>query len=206
MSDHARLALHDVSGSLQDLLQKLEGDQGPIWANAFKRFLRKENPWQNNLSYNGNVDFPARSESFTAKDYFQIRSGVFVWDGFKNRILRTAVKADSTPATSLACFDLVKDTPDEQIRAELPEDHVFQDASVFCSHLAGMIDRQPNGKEGSLLNDGYANVFYVQGSYEVVAVSVHWVADFRGWSVCACELDVSAWPAGYRAFSATAVA
>lgn len=45
MSD-TQLALHDVRGPLNDLNEKLCGEEGPLWLAAFNRFLRKENPWE----------------------------------------------------------------------------------------------------------------------------------------------------------------
>jgi len=40
-------ALQQVSGPLKDLLEKLGGRDGRSWLSAFKRFLRKQNPWPN---------------------------------------------------------------------------------------------------------------------------------------------------------------
>lgn len=39
------LPLSEVRGPKGDLDEKLAGSEGLIWLNAFKRFLRKENPW-----------------------------------------------------------------------------------------------------------------------------------------------------------------
>ncbi|MDP2910674.1 MAG: hypothetical protein Q8N58_02740 [bacterium] len=41
----SRLALCDVSGLFTDFLQKLSGEEGDQWLEAFKKMLRKENPW-----------------------------------------------------------------------------------------------------------------------------------------------------------------
>lgn len=38
-------ALAEVAGPLKDFAEKLGGSDGPMWFSAFKRFLRKENPW-----------------------------------------------------------------------------------------------------------------------------------------------------------------
>jgi len=154
------------------------------------------------------VELPARATTFRADAYFKTGEGLYVWGGFTSRVV--SASADecvlTTSATKLASFDLLKNTVDEHIRAELPADHVFGDLSVFCSHLAGMLDRQIGGTEGPLLNNSYANIFYVQGAGGVVAVSVRWFAGFRVWDVGAFELGDYAWNAGFRAFSAAAVA
>lgn len=38
-------ALAEMAGSLKDFAEKLGGDEGVQWMAAFKRFLRKEEPW-----------------------------------------------------------------------------------------------------------------------------------------------------------------
>ena len=38
-------ALAEVAGPLKDFAEKLGGREGPEWFAAFKRFLRKEDPW-----------------------------------------------------------------------------------------------------------------------------------------------------------------
>ncbi|MBI5153000.1 MAG: hypothetical protein HZA36_00850 [Parcubacteria group bacterium] len=39
-------ALAEVAGTLKDFFEKLGGDNGMGWLEAFKRFLRKENVWE----------------------------------------------------------------------------------------------------------------------------------------------------------------
>lgn len=41
-----RLALRDVRGPLNDLNEKLSGEEGHVWLPALNQFLRKENPWK----------------------------------------------------------------------------------------------------------------------------------------------------------------
>jgi len=40
-----RIALCDVRGPLNDLIQKLSGDDGHAWLQGLTKFLRKEHPW-----------------------------------------------------------------------------------------------------------------------------------------------------------------
>ncbi len=44
-------ALAKVAGPLKDFSDKIGGPDGPIWWSAFKRFLRKENPWGGFLTW-----------------------------------------------------------------------------------------------------------------------------------------------------------
>jgi len=40
-----KLLLSEIQGPRDDFETKLAGDDGELWLTAFKRFLRKENPW-----------------------------------------------------------------------------------------------------------------------------------------------------------------
>lgn len=144
-------------------------------------------------------------ERIDPEQFFRAGSGVYVWDDFRTRIALQAKPIESAPNMQLATFTLIEKATDAQIRAELMEGHVFEDVSIFFYHLAGMIKAQADGIEGVLLNNGYANIFYAQVAAEVFAVRVRWNATDRWWSVSACRLGGSAWSAGRRVFSATAV-
>ncbi len=49
-------ALEEISGPFKDFFTKLGGPEGSLWMRAFKRFLRKENPW---AGEDLPIDFPA---------------------------------------------------------------------------------------------------------------------------------------------------
>lgn len=149
---------------------------------------------------------PARRGPFNPERVFRTGSGLYVWDDFRTRIALRAKSVESAYEMQLASFTLTEQATDAQIRAELPEGHVFEDTGIFCCHLAGMIEAQAGGIEGVLLNNSYANIFYVQALVEVFAVSVVWHADARRWSVNASRLRGRNWIADYRVFSAAAAA
>ncbi len=162
-------------------------------------------PSETLLLPNGSVSLLASPDRFDPVKYFKTGEGLYVSDDFAQRILKVAKPVNSLSEEKFGSFDLTQDATDQQIQAELPHGHIFEDASMFCAHLAGMIQCQPGGMEGPLLNNGYANIFYVRGvSGEVFAVRVRWVADGRGWGVDAYRLDDGRWYAGHRAFSRTA--
>ncbi|OGL74276.1 hypothetical protein A3C96_00415 [Candidatus Uhrbacteria bacterium RIFCSPHIGHO2_02_FULL_60_10] len=41
----SKITLCDARGPLNDVTDKLSGEDGDLWLAAFKRFLRRENPW-----------------------------------------------------------------------------------------------------------------------------------------------------------------
>ena len=47
--ENTQMALRDVIGPLEDFYKKLLSVEGEQWLTAFKRFLRKENPWEKSL-------------------------------------------------------------------------------------------------------------------------------------------------------------
>ena len=61
-----------------------------------------------------------------------------------------------------------------------------------------MMKKQPRGKKGLLLTDGWANIFYVRDKNGVLrAVSVDWNGD--GWHVFGCRTDYTvAWGGGSK--------
>jgi len=68
-------------------------------------------------------------------------------------------------------------------------------------HIAALISKQPNGKQGALLTNGYANIFYVHDINGVLrAVRVCWGG--YGWSVVAYSVEYpDEWSADDRVFS-----
>lgn len=138
-------------------------------------------------------------------DFFKNRPGLWVSDNFRSFILQGASKKKvSAGETTIGHADLAQDANDAEIGGKLPEDHVFEKIDTFLVHLATLIEVQWGGKEGPLLNNGYANIFYVKVNGEVFAVSVSWGAGRRRWGCGASRLDADRWVAGSRAVSATA--
>lgn len=117
---------------------------------------------------------------------------------FPSYVLRAASLVSSGPAARLSVYELARSAYDREIMAELP-----QDPLVELWQIAELMRRQPQGQDGILLNNGYANIFYVNGVHgRVFAVGVRWYND--EWRVLAWKLDEGAcWGAGCRVFSST---
>ena len=152
----------------------------------------------------GQTEVLEQTGKFNPRAFFEIGDGLYIWDGFKNLVLEFANLVSNVPALTLGKFQLVKNATDLRIRSELPEGYLFRDPSLLCAHIALLIKRQPNGKAGELLNNGYANLFYLEVNGEVVVVDVRWRTHHREWYVYAHQLDDDQWYAGNQVFSATA--
>lgn len=134
--------------------------------------------------------------SHDPRKFYKTRKGLWVSDYFMANVLSKAKAVENLGPLSLKSRELTKNAHDREITPELGEDYIF-DESEICARIEQMIAKQPNGEKGDLLNNGYANIFYVAG----YVVSVLWSAVVREWYVSAWKLDVGYWRAGRRAFS-----
>jgi hypothetical protein len=145
------------------------------------------------------------SNSVNPHDFFKTREGLLTSSYFNDCILSGASKKKmSADEATISYADLVQYANDAEIGSELPECYVFEDVDTFLVYLATLIEGQWGGKEGTLLNNGYANIFYVKVNGEVFAVDVRWLAGHRRWHCHDYRLDEYRWPVDFRAFSATA--
>jgi len=74
-------------------------------------------------------------------------------------------------------------------------------AETTLFEMFSLMEQQRCGKDGTLLNNGLANLFYIKDSAGVLrAVSVHWRKD--GWNVHAYSVEnLSRWDDGTLVFS-----
>ena len=152
------------------------------------------------------TSFAVEEGDINLMEFFTTREGEGLWisDNFNNLILKGASKNASAATTTLGYADLAQPANDAEIRNELPEGHVFTGVVTFLVYFAKLIESQWGGKDGVLLNNGYANIFYVKVNGEVFVVYVLWSARDREWRCHARRLGDGRWDAGRRAFSATA--
>lgn len=55
MENMLGISLQEILGPIQDFLEKLGGRKGRQWLIAFKRFLRKENPWADGIMFETDI-------------------------------------------------------------------------------------------------------------------------------------------------------
>lgn len=146
----------------------------------------------------GKLTVPARTKSFNAESFYRTGTGLYVYDTFADRLdLSARQTMNSDPKRRPYVASLLKaNAHNKDIRSELPETHLSA-----LEDIAGLIEAQPNGKSGLLLNNVYANIFYVEGKNgEVFVVDVDWDSDGRRWIVDDWPLDggLGDWRAGSR--------
>ena len=155
------------------------------------------------LEFIGNVDVLATKKKFVAKKKFIIDTSdkakikiSYLGDNFQEWFLSKTEK--SIEATKLRYSRLTECSVDEPIITELGGE---EKAETTLTEVFSLMEKQPNGKDGDLLNNGYANIFYVRDADGVFrAVSVRW--GVGGWGVDASTLEgPDGWVVGRQIFS-----
>jgi hypothetical protein len=153
------------------------------------------------LKENGTITVGPLKGAFDSEGFFRgwnKNVKIYIGDGFKDGVLKSAGSVSEQPPATIASFTLAKKMHDTEIRAELPKNHVFSPNDLWM--IADLIKKQANGESGHLLADGKANIFYVQVSALVFVVRVY--RDGSAWGVCAWDLDeIGWWDGGQRVFS-----
>ena len=127
-------------------------------------------------------------------EFFCTRPGLWVSNEFRERIV--AKTSDAGVVRKTTCHVLPRDMTDAEVEAELPANHMWSEADV-CATIANMISLQLKGENGTLLNDGHANLFYTSSC----VVRVDWGADDRRWGVDTWSRDGCRWDAGGQVLS-----
>ena len=183
------------SGLQSEPVQKLLEENGDAVADEMVAAIRKRVEAAMVLAPRGSVTVTL-AERHDPDAFYRTRSGLYVWDDFRTRVVAKAKPSEAGTTHKIASAELMRDLSDEKIEAGLPVNHLFDERAVSAI-IAGLIAMQPNGEEGALIANGYANLFYV-GSY---VVDVHWYADDREWYVGTCDRDDDGWFTGNRVFS-----
>lgn len=138
---------------------------------------------------------------FVAAEKFRIgeTDGVEVgWlgDNFKSNFLDKV--EEGVAAATLRIHKLEQASLDAPILEELGDT-----AETTLAEMWELLKKQGNGQEGTLLVNGYANIFYIRdANNELWAVNAYWLADDGSWLVGAHSItDPLRWRAGIQAVS-----
>ncbi|MEQ1561639.1 MAG: hypothetical protein ABL899_02885 [Nitrospira sp.] len=182
-----------------------------VTAGQTEAFINRIGGWNNFLRYIGgqgrivfdtilelvkpDVKVSAHDKFVVADNFKKGNAGIyFIGDNFQ-KWFGTKVE-EGVPSGTLSSRRLTEQSVDGPIKAELGEGH-----ETYLAWLFEKIVAQADGREGELLTNGYANIFYVDGR----VVSALW-DDGVGWRVDAYLVtDPGAWNADYRVFSRNSV-
>lgn len=174
------------SGPLCDLAIKLNGEDGEIWEAELKKLLRREPCWvaESLLALVGTVMVPATTGKFVAKDHFVVNTAAdapvkiaWIGDDFKRWF---SGKIEEPFAGGMLRYHTLRTSSvDAPIIQELGGE---AKAETTLTEFYALLKQQRNGKDGVLLMNGYANVFYIRDARGVLrAVFANWYD--VGWDV-----------------------
>lgn len=202
-------------GRIEAVWNKLGGEEG------VDRFLRNElkivestptsvvKANDNLLELVSTVVVPATTTNLVAKEKFVRDTGrkakvkiSYLGDNFTEWFLSGSGKTeDPISEQTLRYHKLRKSSVDGPIIAELGGE---EKSETTLSEMFALMEKQGMGEDGVLLNNGYANIFYIKDQNGVLrAVRVDWRC---GWDVDAVSVeDPSRWFDGRRVFSRNSV-
>ena len=209
-----------TTGPLNQLIVNLGGQEGDQWEEELKKFLRKEPCWSNGqvaqvtqpktkpsiLELVSTVVVSATTSKFVAKTAFVVNtkrnapvkiSGV--WDNFTAWFLSgTGKTEDPITEQALRYHKLRQASVDGPIIQELGGE---AKAETTLSEMFSLMEKQKNGEDGVLLNNGWVNIFYIRDQNGVWrAVRVFW--HVGGWVVSASSVErQDGWNGGRQVFS-----
>jgi len=188
MIKHSELNL----GQIEAIVNKLGGMEG------VKRFLAGtvETVVKSILELvNSGIKVSAWSRFVVADNFKKGNAGIYYLGDNFQKWFGSKVEAN-VPSATLSSRTLTQSSVDGPIKAELGENH-----ETFLSWLFEKIEVQSDGREGELLVNGYANIFYVDGR----VVPAYWDAG-HGWYVLAFSVENPyTWDDGDRVFSRNSV-
>mgnify|MGYP001570609160 CR=1 FL=1 len=144
-----------------------------------------------------------KAESFVKSSFFRTDSSpeLYFWDNFKNWVLPEILELVPAFADVLTKTELTKAMYDSEIQDELGNPKPFSVAE-FAAVISSLVKAQPNGESGTLLTNGYANIFHVQlKDARVVVVGVGRDSGGRAWDFGASALGAVQWRVGGCVFS-----
>ncbi|KKW31762.1 MAG: hypothetical protein UY75_C0001G0017 [Parcubacteria group bacterium GW2011_GWC2_52_8c] len=152
----------------------------------------------------GTVTIPALADRFNAREKFVLNYGqkakpgvriAYLGDNFEEWFLPMVEQPTAEAVVSYS--RLTRSELDRPILASLGN---RPDLAIFLRQIYWLLCEQSNGEPGTLLNDGWGNIFYAPGLTR--AVGVRWHSEFGGWRVFAGSVAGRfRWYVGDRVFS-----
>lgn len=175
-----------------------------LWGEAIANRKKSVSPIPRVLSMIISVTIiPPTTEEFVARDNFIVDTSKkakikisYLGDNFRKHFLGKIEGPFS--GASLVGQKLLQNSVDGPIIAELGGK---EKAKTTLFELYAMLIQQESGGSGSLLTNGYANIFYIEDVDGIIwAVLAYW--NDVGWDVEASSVDSpDEWDAAYQAFS-----
>jgi len=224
---HSKALPELTTGLLNQLIVNLGGQDGGRWEKELELFLSKKPCWTKGqvtqvakpklkpkpliLEFVSTVIIPATTDRFLAIREFVVTTKGnatvninHIGEKFMRCFLSGAGKTENPISKqTLRYAKLRKTSVDGPIIEELGGK---AKAETTLSEMFYLMEKQKHGEYGALLNNGYANLFYIRDNAGVLrAVRVSWDS-CGGWRVSAPSVeDPFGWRVGGRVFSRNSV-
>ncbi|GEM_PF-3566610 len=183
-----------AGGTEEDIYNKCKTGSSLFekWA---KDIVENKKSYQHLTVIDQNIQIP--KATFNKDEFF---SQKFIWmsPSFQKDILPEIEQEITSADYTLTSLKLNHPLSNHEIRKDLGEDEVVS-PHQWAQEQCALINTQSQGKPGSLLVNGYANIRYVQLSNgTTLAVFVLWDANARQWDCDTWELDDDGWDTEFR--------
>lgn len=203
---------YEIDGQLAEIKRQLRQSNGyPFDVESLKKHLQdgiegrfsQVEKTETILEFFGTVIVPARTERFIAKNHFIVDKSKkarvqisYLGDNFRNNFLNKTEEAISE--TILQYHQLKKSSRDIPIINELGGKDKTE---TTLAEMFSLMEKQPNGEDGVLLINGYANIFYIRDENGFLW-AVYCFRGGDGWYIHADSVDdLDDWIADGRVFS-----
>ncbi len=193
----------------EDVMQGWIGNPKAL-QEVLKKALCPPNPTPSILEFISTIVIPATTGKFVAREKFVRDTGrkakvkiSYLGDNFTEWFLSDSGKTeDPISEQTLRYSKLRKASVDGPIIAELGG---AEKSETTLSEMFALMEKQGKGEDGVLLNNGYANIFYIKDQNGVLrTVVVIWID--VGWDVDADSVgDPGSWRDGRQVFSRNSV-
>jgi len=152
------------------------------------------------------ITIPALNEQFDPQAAF-VQKGYWLGDNFKKYLLNATQPFGNLPEALVDKSVLKRNTTDKDIMADIAvsETEGLLSKEEILWRMHWLTQQQPNGKDGVLVNNGYATIIgYFMCSDGIIRVAyAFWISVSSKWY---CRvLDLDRWNEGYEVLSRNGV-
>jgi len=177
-----------------------DGNIANVKRDEFRRLLGPKPLTEHLLNWLGTITLSATAETFVVRDRINEikKSGRQIYTGSNFEKWFFDKTIELIGEKQLRYGKLLRDEVDRLIIAELGGE---AKAETTLAEIFGLMEMQKNDEKGVLLNNGYANIFYVRDIVGVLrAVLAFWYGD--SWLLDADSVELSSgWHEGYLVLS-----
>lgn len=138
-------------------------------------------------------------ENHSPDQFYRTRAGLYVWESFRRIVVTSAKPTEAGTKYQIVPRIMLRGASDKEVEDEMGGKkrlHLFTETEVSAI-IAQLIACQAKGEQGPLLNNDYANLFFLDSCI----VDVGWGSNYREWLVSTRQRGARRWSKGDQVFS-----